>query len=312
MTCSNAVLPAARLNPAQPAGAVRVNGVELRYTDTDTGTSTSTSTPGGAPTILLHGGMGDLESWPHQIRALSPRHRVIAYSRRRSHPNRNDDVQRASFAECVDDDIDDLFALQGTLHVGPAHLVGTSYGALLALAAAMRAPDRVFSLVLAEPPLHRWACATEAGERLYGAFIEGVWRTAGDAFEAGLPRRAMQLLNDGMWGRPVFESWPDDHLDAVMRNAAAMHALTRSHDPFPEFDRSAVAGLRMPTLLLQGECTSALHRQVMNELGSVMPDARRVEIAFAGHGLPNENPEAFNAAVVSFLASLRHSPRVTR
>jgi pimeloyl-ACP methyl ester carboxylesterase len=308
MTLVNVTLPATRPSPAAPLRAARVNGVELHYTDT----GIDTSTHGGAPVILLHGGMGDLGSWPHQIRVLSASHRVIAYSRRHSYPNRNTGVERTRFADCVEDDIDDLLALQATLQVGPAHLVGTSYGALLALAVALRAPDQIASLVLAEPPLHRWACATETGTRLWGAFVEGVWRAAADAFGLGQQRRAMQLLTDGMWGRPVFDSWPRDRIDAVMRNAAAMHALTRVHDPFPEFDRSVVAGLTVPTLLLQGDHTSALHRHVMNELGSVMPYARRVEIAFTGHGLPGDDPVGFNAAVVSFLESLRYSPEGAR
>jgi pimeloyl-ACP methyl ester carboxylesterase len=308
MTLEKAATSAPQSTAAEPVHAARVNGVELHYTDT----GTDAGTHDGAAVILLHGGMGDLGSWPQQIRALSAQHRVVAYSRRRSHPNRNRDVHRARFADCVNDDIDDLLALLSALHVGPAHLVGTSYGALLALAAALRAPERITSLVLAEPPLHRWACASDAGERLFDAFIESVWRAAAAAFGLGLQRRAMQLLTDGMLGRPVFESWPADQIDAVMRNAAAMHALARSQEPFPAFDRSAVAALTVPTLLLQGVHTSALHRQVMHELGSVMREARCVEIAFAGHGLANENPDGFNAAVVSFLDALHHSPRGRR
>jgi len=76
--------------------------------------------------------MGDLEAWPHQIGALSPRWRVIAYSRRHSHPNRNNDAPRTVAANGLDDDIDDFLALQEALDAGPAHLVATSYGALLA------------------------------------------------------------------------------------------------------------------------------------------------------------------------------------
>lgn len=300
MTFANSTVHAMDPTLAEPVRALRVNGVELHYIDT------RAHTGGGRPAaILLHGGMGDLQSWPHQVRGLSQQYRVIAYSRRHSHPNRNGAPQRDGFTSCVDTDVDDFLALQAALSVGPSHLIGTSYGALLALAVALRAPDRVASLVLAEPPLHCWACATAAGERLYGAFIDGVWRAAAEAFGLGLQRQAMQLLTDGMWGRSIFESWPDDRADAVMRNAAAMQELTRSPDPFPAFERSAVARLTVPTLLLQGEHTSALHRQVMNELGSVMRDAKRIEIAFAGHGSPNENPDAFNAAVVSFLESLR-------
>jgi pimeloyl-ACP methyl ester carboxylesterase len=42
----------------------------------------------------------------------------------------------------------------------------------------------------------------------------------------------------------------------------------------------------------------------MRELDGVMQHARRVEIAHSGHGSPNENPEAFDAAVLAFLGSL--------
>ncbi|MEO6744900.1 MAG: alpha/beta hydrolase [Caldimonas sp.] len=272
-----------------------MNGVELHYTDSEAGRSA---------VFLLHGGMGDLETWPHQVRALSPRWRVIAYSRRHSHPNRNDAAPRTVSANGIDDDIDDFLALQAALDAGPSHLVATSYGALLALGIALRAPDRVASLVLAEPPLHRWALATESGARLYRAFIDGVWCPAGQAFARGEPRYAIALLTEGMWGRPTLESWPAERVDGVLRNAPAMQALTRADDPFPEFDRATVSRLNMPTLLLRGAHTSALHRHVVDELSGVMRHAQRIEIPRAGHGSPNENPAAFNAEVIAFLESL--------
>jgi pimeloyl-ACP methyl ester carboxylesterase len=297
MTSLNTAAPSTCPNASERVRVARVNGVEVHYTDTGV----------GATTILLHGGMGDLGSWQHQIRALSPRYRVVAYSRRRSHPNRNADSACVRFVNCLDDDVDDLLALQGLLQAGPAHLVGTSYGALVALAVALRAPDKVASLVLVEPPLHRWACATAAGEQLYAAFIDGVWRAAAEAFTRGLQRVAMQLLTDGMWGRPVFGSWTDDRIASAMRNAEAMKALTQSIDPFPDIARSAVASLKMPMLLVQGERSSALHRLVMNELGDLMRDARRAEIPLAGHGSPSENPDEFNAVVLKFLDPLRHA-----
>lgn len=295
MTPGVTAMPPSHLNAVTPIHAARVNGVELHFSDTRTD---------GTTVILLHGGMGDLQSWPHQQRALRVRYRVVSYSRRHSHPNRNT-VHPGDRAHCIDDDIDDFLALQAALHLGPSHLVATSYGALLALVIALRAPAQVASLVLAEPPLHRWARASLVGERLYDAFMQGVWRAAGDAFDSGEPRLAMQLLTQGMWGRPTMKSWPDDRVDAAMRNARAMHQLTRMRDPFPALDRSAVAQLAMPVLLLQGEQTSALHGQVMNELARGLSAAKRSAIPNAGHGSPNENPEAFTAAVECFLESLK-------
>src|SRR5215831_12633285 len=121
----------------RPLRALRVNGVQLHYTEAGSGTR--------GTVFLLHGGMGDLGSWTHQVRALEEQYRVVSYSRRHSHPNRNRDIQRARFAEYVDDDIEDLLALKRALCVGPLHLIGTSYGALLALAVALRVPHEVAS-----------------------------------------------------------------------------------------------------------------------------------------------------------------------
>lgn len=295
MTVRASAMPPSMPEIEAPVRSARVNGVELHYSDTDTG---------GATVVLLHGGMGDLASWPHQARALRPRYRVVAYSRRHSYPNRNDGYL-AGRVHRIDDDVDDFLALQAALGIGPAHLVATSYGALVALAVALRAHAQVASLVLAEPPLHRWVRSTEAGERLYGAFIDDVWRAAGIAFEQGLRRHAMQLLAQGMWGTPKLGPRSDARIDAAMRNAPAMHELTRAHDPFLDLERFAVSRLTMPTLLLHGEQTNALHLLVMDELSKVMGHAKRIEIPNAGHGSPNENPGAFNAAVMPFLESLR-------
>jgi pimeloyl-ACP methyl ester carboxylesterase len=194
MTLAKAARRSTGSRLAEATRVRRLNGVELQYTDSEAGRNA---------VILLHGGMGDLEAWPHQIGALSPRWRVIAYSRRHSHPNRNNDAPRTVAANGLDDDIDDFLALQEALDAGPAHLVATSYGALLALGIALCAPDRVSSLVLAEPPLHRWALATDDGARLYRAFIDGVWHPAAQAFGRGEQRQAMALLTEGMWGRPT-------------------------------------------------------------------------------------------------------------
>jgi len=282
----------------QAMKALRANGVELHCIDQGT----------GATVILLHGGMGDMGSWPHQVRTLSTSHRVVAYSRRHNSPNRN---AAPDGAHCLDHDIEDLLALQDVLRTGPAHLVGTSYGALVALAFAVRHPGKVRSLVLAEPPLHRWATATAPGRRLYESFMAQVWQPAVEAFAQGSEQQAMQLLIDGIWGRPVSGTWPRERFDAAMRNAAAMKALAQAREPFGEPARASVARLTMPVLLVEGEYASPLHRCVMNELARVIDGARRVEIASAGHGAASERPDPFDAAVLRFLGPLPSTNGVT-
>ena len=138
---------------AQQPVRIRVNGVELHYIEQGQ----------GEPLVLLHGGQGDYRSWQPQIQALSPRYRVIAYSRRYHYPNDNPLTGRNHSALI---DAVDLAGLLATLKLGPVHLVGTSYGAFTALALAVERPDLVRSLVLAEPPIHQWVANTEPGSTL--------------------------------------------------------------------------------------------------------------------------------------------------
>ena len=263
-------------------------GVELHFVE-----------KGQGPTVvLLHGGMGDCHSWTAQVDAWSAHFRVIAYSRRHHSPNR---PPPQGDSDPLDADVQDLRALVRLLRTGAAHLVATSYGALVALRFALDHPDSVLSLVLAEPPLHRWACRTPAGASLHAEFMADVWQPAGEAFDRGDAQLALQLLTDGIWGRPVFDSLAPRRRAAALRNAEAMKALIRAPDPFPDLDRGRVARLVMPTLLAGGEFASRLHALVLEEIAAVMCDASRVLITGAGHGAAHENPSGFSDAVLGFL-----------
>ena len=281
--------------PGAPAGgnvaASRLalpGGVELHFIE-----------KGQGPTVvLLHGGMGDCHSWAAQVDALSAHFRVVAYSRRHHRPNR---PRPQGDVHALSNDVQDLQALAQLLRTGPAHLVATSYGALVALGFALGHPESVRSLVLAEPPLHRWACRTPAGAGLHAAFMADVWRPAAQAFESGDAQGALQLLTDGMWGRPIFDSLGPRRRAAALRNAEAMKALTRAPDPFPDLDRRRVARLAKPTLLVRGEFASPLHTLVIEEIAGVIGNASRALIAGAGHGSPHENPAGFSDVVLGFL-----------
>lgn len=255
----------------------------------------------GPAVMLLHGGMGDCCSWGPQIEAFAPHFRVVSYSRRMNSPNRNPQpVAQPSLEE----EAEDLAGLNAALGAGPAHFVATSYGGLVALVFALRHPQLVRSLVLAEPPLHCWASATRRGRRLLDVFMGRSWRPAARAFDAGRDHEALRCLTDGMWGRPVYDAMPMARRDVASRNVGAMRLLTQAADPFPELPRDSVAMLTMPVLLVRGAHASALHRLGLDELAAVLPKARRTVIDCAGHASPAENPAGFNGAVLGFLRAL--------
>ncbi len=282
----------------QPTRA-RVNGVELHYVERGR----------GEPLILLHGGQGDYRSWGPQVEALSRHYRVISYSRRYHHPNDN---PLAAHDHSAYVEADDLAAFIRRLRLGRAHLVGTSYGAFTALALAVRHPGMARSLVLAEPPVHQWVRGDPRGAALYREFMTTIHEPVGRAFKAGDDEGAMRIFVDGLAGARRFDGLPPEARAAVMQNSRFFKALTLSADPFPDLPKEKVRRLRVPALIVAGENTIERHTLVNEELARLLPDAERVVIPRAGHGAARENPQAFNEAVLEFLARRRHAARGVR
>ena len=62
-----------------------------------------------------------------------------------------------------------------------------------------------------------------------------------------------------------------------------------------------LARITCPTLLVRGAESDILSPEIAKRMLATVPDARLVEIAGAGHTVPGDQPEAFAAAVRSFL-----------
>lgn len=267
---------------------VHVNGVDIHYVERGR----------GEPLVLLHGGQGDYRSWAPQMEAFSQRYRVISYSRRYNYPN--DNPLTASYRSAYSD-AEDLAAFLRFLKLERVHLVGTSAGALAALVLATEYPGMVRSMVLAEPPVHRWAKDDPQGEALYRTFMISIWEPAAAAFKAGDNQGAMRILVDGFAGAGKFDRLPPEARAVAMQNSRFFKAATSSADPFPAVSKDKVRRLDMPVLIVTGENTIPLHKFVNEELARLLPKAERVTIPQAGHGSARENPQGFNAAVAKFL-----------
>lgn len=267
---------------------VSVNGVELHYVERGR----------GEPFILLHGGQGDYRSWAPQMEELSRSFRVISYSRRYNYPN--DNPLTPSYRSAYTD-AEDLAAFIRHLKLGRVHLVGTSAGALAALVLATQHPGMGRSLVLAEPPVHRWAKDDPNGAALYSEFMTAIWEPAGAAFKSGDDEAAMRILVDGFGGAGRFDRLTPEAKTVAMQNSRFFKAATASSDPFQDLSKEKVSRLRVPVLIVTGEHTIRLHKFVNDELARLLPRAVRVTIPGAGHGSQRESPRAFNEAVLKFM-----------
>lgn len=124
----------------------------------------------GERVVLVHGSLAaGPETWDEQ-RPLADRYRLLVLDRRGygDSPDGNGDFERDA------DDVADL------LEDG-AHLVGNSYGGVVALLAAGRRPDAVRSLVVSEPP----AFALAHDEPAVVEFLRRVHQARADARDGG-------------------------------------------------------------------------------------------------------------------------------
>jgi pimeloyl-ACP methyl ester carboxylesterase len=132
----------------------------------------------GVPVIFVHGTVSDFRSWKLQISHFSHQFRAIAYSRRYHYPN---PLPPASTAYSAAVHADDLRSFLDAIQVDRAHIVGGSFGGYVSLVFALRCPDRVLSLTLAEPPILPFLLRSEEGKTHFDAFMNTAWLPARNA-----------------------------------------------------------------------------------------------------------------------------------
>ncbi len=270
---------------------VRADGAELHYVERGK----------GDPVVFVHGSLADFRWWGPQIEPFSQRYRVIAYSRRYHHPNAwvgdGSDYSFALHAE-------DLAGLITGLELGSANVVAHSGGAYTALLFAAKRPALVRTLVVCEPPLLPWAKTMPEGEALIAPFISSAFEPARQAFHRGDLELGVRAFLDGAIGKGAYDHLPQPAREMVMDNAREMKAETAmtSSELFSSFTRDDARRIKSPTLLVNGELSPKFLIRLTDELERCLPHRERVMIPGASHAMNVENPQAFNEAVLAFLA----------
>jgi pimeloyl-ACP methyl ester carboxylesterase len=278
---------------------VHVNGTSLAYIERGT----------GDPVVLVHGSASDHRSWLGQLEPLGSQHRVIAYSRRHHWPN----APIAAGADyAMAEHAADLAALLPALGAAPAHLVGHSYGAFVALLLALQQPALVRSLVLAEPPLITLFVSNRPRVAQVLRLLVTRPRTAvalvtfgatgmepaTAAARRGDMEQAMHLMGRAVLGRDAYARLSASRLEQVRANAVPAEFLGSG---FPPIDGAALRGVRVPALLVEGQRSPRLFHRLIDRLEDLLPLATRVTIPDASHLVHEDNAPAYTAAVLQHL-----------
>lgn len=246
---------------------------------------------------MVHGVLGDYRQWKPIVGALRRSHRVIAVSRRFHWPARAPAADVRYTYEGQAADLDGLLRSLGR----PAHLVGHSYGAGVALLTALDHAELVKSLVLIEPPFGSLvpASAPELAPEL--ASRNSMVMALRASVDAGAPEHAAEAVMDWVQGGPGgFRSLPRKAQEQVLDNSATIGPTFAA--PAPQVTCQQVRSLRVPVLILRGERTRAWYRLIAEAAAECIPGARAAVIPGVRHLAILENPRATAALISGFIA----------
>ena len=267
---------------------IKVNGVELHYSEQGNGT----------PVIFVHGSLEDYRLWDEQVDPFSLNYSVIRYSRRYNYPNDNSKIKSDHSAIS---EAEDLAALIKKLKLKPAHIVGHSYGAYTALFLGVKHPELVRTLVLTEPPALGLARDNPRGKALFDEFMDNLWTPAAQAFNKNENETALRVTFKFFAGADVLDQVPAKVRSDMMSNIREWRALTTSRNAFPIIEREDIKKIRKPVLMISGEKTLPILKFVDAELESLLTNKERVILKDASHDMWSEQPEAVREAVLTFL-----------
>lgn len=244
----------------------------------------------GETLLFLHGIGGNARNWEAQLAHFEGRYTAAAWDAR-GYGTSGGAVER--FAQFADDAARVIAALGA-----PAHVVGLSMGGRIALDLVGRYPDHVKSLTLANTSAG--SAETAAPEKV-AAFL--ALRLKPLVEEGLTPADIAENIVAGIAGPNISAQAREALLDSHRRlhkagYIAAMRAVT-AFTAFPDF-----ATIAVPTLVLTASEDRVAPPAHARDMAARIPGARLVEIGGAGHISNIEAPEAFNAALESFLGSL--------
>ena len=240
----------------------------------------------GAPLVLAHGTAADHGRWSPVLPAFEQRFTVCAVDRRGRGGSGDSD------AYAIEREFEDVAAVADS-PAEPVVLVGHSYGALVALEAALITCN-VRKLVLYDPGIE------VAGQEIYPHEVierldallaagdrDGVVATTMREV-AGLPPETVEYMRS----LPVWQA-----------RVEAAHTIPRELRAVKAYrlDPERFGDVRVPTLVLSGGESPAALRKAAEAVEEALPDSRLVVMEGQGHAAMDTGTDLFTTEVIRFV-----------
>jgi aminoacrylate hydrolase len=272
------------MNDTAGGRLVAINGYELHVEEYGS----------GEPLLLVAGLGGSGRFWRAQVESLARDFRVVLHDHRgvgRSGP--------APLVSNAGELADDLLRLMDALGIERAHLVGHSTGGAIGQHIALRAPERLRSLVLSAS----WAGPTPL-------FVQ-TFHTRRDVLINSGPLNYLMvgtlLAAPAWWLGPRFRSTSDYFRDRLAEFAGLEVELGRlnavmTHDLRWQLDR-----IRTPTMVICARDDQLTPPGMSEELAQRIPGATLQMLPEGGHFCPQTVTEAYNERILAFLQRQREA-----
>ena len=263
------------------AGKVASDGEDIYWELTSTGPADA------RPVVVLsHGAGGSHAIWFQQVPVFGQHFRVLAWDSRGfgNSTNRHD-------APSADAAARDLAAVLDHLAIDAGHLVGQSMGGWHTSAFAIANPARVRSITFADTVGGLWTDA-----------LRNAWTGLSVARAGSRPTVVGNhpALWEGTAQRDLAHAFLYQALGSF--HSPPMHKIATTIDWAVPHD--AIAQLAVRVLFIAGTHDTLFPAPLLKESSQLIPNARYVEIADAGHSPYFEQPVSWNEAVLEFLRSV--------
>jgi pimeloyl-ACP methyl ester carboxylesterase len=249
----------------------------------------------GPGVVCLHANAASSSQWRGLMDRLAPHHHVLAADACGTGGSPAWPTDRPVRLRDEAALLEPVFARAGE----PFALVGHSYGAAVALVAALAAPQRVRALALYEPTLFSLLDA-ESPPPNEADGIRATVAAAAAALDAGDPAGAAERFIDFWMGAGSWARMPDARRGPIVASTVNLPGWTSAlfGEPTP---LAAFAELRVPVLFMTGRDSPAASLGVARLLTRTLPEVRVVDFPGLGHMGPVTHPDVVNEAIVRFL-----------
>ncbi len=273
---------------AMSGGRTKAVGAELAYVIKGS----------GEPVLLISGGVFADAFYPLlKVDALSARHSLISYHRRGYGNSTRTD------SSSVKQEVKDLLALMQHLGLEKVHLVGHSYGGVIALQFTLEFSEKVQTLTMMEPPL---VGIIPQDPKLAAGVTQLV-----ETYQAGKKAEAIDLFlryaagaGDGY--RAIIDAaLPKGAWELAVRDADILFKGDIPAVMSVRFTEQDAKRIKQPVLLIRGTNSGPANLEIQKTVQAWIPQAETFELRNATHLLQMQDPNGVADELEDFLS--RHS-----